>query len=269
MAQPKFRIYSSLLDKFQDLLDYEIVAESPWNKLGDEYKLTPDEMAEKIELELLAMVYREPGIFSEAADKGTCFNEIVDCLIEKRPCRRDDMTIRTLRGDDGTPIAIEASVHDFTFKYDVALCRDAASYFKGALTQQFLKAPLGTAYGTVELYGYADEWVADKIYDIKTTGKYDFGKFERKWQRHVYPYCAIESGLTEEVSEFEYSVYQLNKAPVIGAQFYRETYTYDHAQSTMLLRQMCERFIEWLLQKDDEGEITDRKIFNEQQLKSA
>jgi hypothetical protein len=42
---------------------------------------------------------------------------------------------------------------------------------------------------------------------------------------------------------------------------YKEYYTYDHCESSALIRQECERFIEWLEVNKDK--ITDKKIFGE------
>ncbi len=282
MSQPKFRIYPSLLDAFQNLLDYELVAEEAWNKVSEaahdrgehldkevgDYVLSPDEMYDHLEQTLLDSVNRVDGVPSEAADKGTCFNEVVDCLIHNIPCGREDMTITSLRTDEGYPYAIRATLDGFEFLFDVNLCRKAARYFAGSLSQVMLQAPISTKYGEVLLYGYLDEWRHDKIYDIKTTGYYNYGKFERKWQKHVYPYCAIESGLTTEVSEFEYTIYKLTKPTstnkIIRGEQYKECYTYDHETSTIALRMMCERFIEWLITQDEAGNITHRRIFNQQ-----
>lgn len=280
-TRPKYRIYPSLLDAYQNLLDYEIVANEPWNKVSEaahirgehldkevgELVLTPDEMYEKLEQDLLDTVNRVDGEYIEAADKGTCYNEIVDCLIAHKPCTREDMTISTLRLPSGEATAIEAKMHDFKFLFDVQLCVDAANYFKGSLSQVLVEAPITTSYGDVLLYGYIDEWRHDKIYDIKTTGYYDFGKFAHKWQKHVYPYCAIESGMTTEVSEFEYTIYKLTKPsttfPIIRGNMYKEAYTYDHKTSTTLLRTICERLIEWLIIQEKAGKIINRRIFNE------
>lgn len=279
--RPKYRLYPSLLDAFQGLLDYEDVANEPWNKVSEaahtrgeyldkevgEYILTPDEMFSKLEQDLIDTVNRVDGEPSEAADRGTCFNEIVDCLIAHKPCAREDMEIHTLRDENDNALAIRAEMDGFTFDFDVALCKEAAEYFKDSLSQVLVEAPLETNYGTVVLYGYIDEWRLNIIYDIKTTGYYDFGKYARKWQKHVYPYCCITSGLTTEVAEFEYTVYKLTKPshynPVIRGTQYRESYTYDHDMTTVLLRMMCERFIEWLTAKADAGLITNKRIFNQ------
>ena len=67
-------------------------------------------------------------------------------------------------------------------------------------------AILPTIYGDVELYGHVDYINTNKIHDLKTTKNYTFGNYEKYWQRHLYPYCLIESGEMEEVTEFEFTV---------------------------------------------------------------
>lgn len=297
-----YSIYPSLLDKFQDLLHYDLVAEQPWNKVSeaahnrgqhldkevDDYILSPDEMAAKIELELINSINRCPKEPNEAADAGTCFNEVVDCLIKGKNTDRKDITIRTLRREDGTPYAIEACLNDFTFYYDVHLCKDIAHYFRGAMCQYLVQGCLDTKYGEVTLYGYIDEWIGDRIYDIKTTSMYDFGKFQDKTQKLVYPYCAVESGMVDSIDSFEYSVIKWKKnnrdvvyttrmcsdgidnmndyekvvekpIDVWKGEFFREVYTYNHESAKNTLRMICERFIEWLTYRKEF--ITDKKIF--------
>ena len=120
-----------------------------------------------------------------------------------------------------------------------------------------------TRYGDVELYGYIDELVRDTVYDIKTTSKYDFGKYEHGWQRHVYPYCLIASGQMESVKAFEYTAYQMkggtSRTPLISGTQYPEYYTYNHEQTIKLLTAHCEHFIEFLEANRDI--IADKKIF--------
>ena len=265
--EPRYNIYPSLLDKFQDLLDYEMVAEEPWNRNGEDYRLTPDEMRDKIEAELLDAVNRVPKGAMEAADKGTAFNEIVDCLIERRTSSRDDCDIRVVtEGKDAAP-RIRAEINGFTFDYDIALCQKVAHALVGSLPQYKAEGYMQTSRGPVHLYGYMDEWVGNHIIDLKTTSKYSFGKFERKWQRHLYPWCVVESGVATEVESFTYLVvewaYQRKGAPLTAKGIYEETYTYDHEQSGRKLLEMLELFIDWLEANRDR--ITDRKIFNEQE----
>lgn len=290
MKQPKYKIYPSLLDKFQKFLDSEIEADSFSNAGEDgEQRLTADEIADRHEQELIDMINRVTSPPIEAADKGTCFNEVVDCIIEGRKSNREDVNICTVDGynklveqfgacdEVGKPMfydeewayinqpCILAQMNGFHFYFNIELCKELASYFKGAVCQHLCKGMIETAYGIVELYGYADEIVRDKVFDIKTTSNYSFGKFERSWQKDVYPYCLTESGECTQVSEFEYTVVKLTggtkRTPLISGDVYKETYTYNHEQTTVRLRQMLERFIEWLEAHKDM--ITDKKIFNQ------
>lgn len=277
MATPrKFNIYPSLLIAYQSLLDYELIAEEDWNKVGEaahdrgeyldreigDYKLTPEEMYLKLECDLLDSINRIDGSFGEAADKGTAFNEIVDCLIEHRKSNRKDCNIRSILNDAGEKV-IRAEIHGRIFDFDVNLCKTAGNFFKGSVTQYKAEADIETVYGTVHLYGYIDEWVGNKIYDIKTTGSYKWGKFEKGWQRWIYPYCVIESGDTTEVESFTYWVvewaYRRQGEPLAAKGIYEETYTYDHEEAKHRIRVMCESFIEWL---DARREfIQDKRIF--------
>lgn len=269
---PNYCIYPSLLDKFQSLIDYEQEAEQPWNivsenahKLGKhldkevgDYVLSPDEMYYKIEGELIDTINRVDGVPSEAADKGTCFNEIVDCLIENRKSSRSDIEIHSEKLDDNTT-AIIAEMDGFRFAYDAKFCKEVANYFSGAITQHFCKAPIWTKYGDVEIYGYIDEWLPNRICDIKTTSSYTFGKFENKWQRYAYPYCCVESGETTQVDEFEYTIFVWGKSPLLTATMYKEVYTYRHKQATEKLRAIIEHFIWWLNSRKQY--ITNQRIF--------
>lgn len=134
--KPDFQIYPSLLIKFQDLLDYERVAEEDWNKVSEaalkrgeypgcevgDYKLTPDEMRTKIEVELINSINRVEHEPNEAADKGTAFNEIVDCLIENRKSSREDCKIYSTYNVFHSRV-IRAEINGFTFDFDIALCK--------------------------------------------------------------------------------------------------------------------------------------------------
>lgn len=275
-VQPDYRIYPSLLISFQNLLDYEQVAEEPWNKVSEaahergeyldrdigDYKLTPDEMYLKLEADLLDSINRIDGVYGEAADKGTAFNEIVDCLIENRKSNREDCKIYSVANANGVKV-IRADIHDFSFDFDIQLCKDVAEYFKDSITQYYTEAVMETSYGNVLLYGYIDEWVRNIVADIKTTGSYTWGKFEKGWQRHVYPWCVIESGMATNVDFFEYFViewsYQRKGEPLKAKGIYRETYNYNHIESGMKIREMLESIIPWIEARRDF--IQDKRIF--------
>lgn len=275
MRQLDYRIYPSLLDTYQKFLDAPIEVEDFSNVTEDgEYKRTEDEIRKGYELKLINMINRCPKVPIEAADKGTAFNEIIDCIIEHRK-PREDMVIETqyncekgakdLYGNsiERKPIAIRAQYNGFSFLFDVDLCKELAEYYKGSLPQYLAKADIETMYGNVELYGYIDEWVRDKVYDIKTTSRYDFGKFSRSWQKEVYPYCLVKSGLIDQITSFEYTVVLLSKpssrTPVISGKIYPEVYNFNYLLSERNIRQMVERFIAWLEYRREY--ITDKKIF--------
>jgi hypothetical protein len=279
MQSPKYRIYPSLLDKFQDLLDYELIAEEDWNLVSEaahkrgeyldkdvgDYKLTPDEMFDKIEQELIDAINRVERPPSEAADRGTVLNEIIDCLIEHRTSNNDKIQIKSLRDEENRCYAIEAQIDDFQFVFDYALCKELRQQFDGAVPQCFTSAILPTRFGDVELYGFIDYWLRDTIIDLKTTSAYTFGKYGRKWQRWVYPYTAVESGAVSDIKMFTYLPVVLTKSIPIKGTIYREDYNYNHDEATFELRYMVEGFIRWL--ESQREKITDKKIFNAEEKK--
>ena len=268
---PKYRIYPSVLDKFQELIDYETVADEPWNKVSEtaiaagkypdkevgDYILTPDELQDKLEQELIDTINRVPHEPSEAADKGTCFNEVIDMLLDGRDCLYEGMTVTI----DEANKTVTATLNGFVFLYDLDFCQEVAEGLIDSASQVFASATIETSFGLVELYGYIDEYRYNQVIDLKTTGNYDFLKFERKWQRHVYPYCLVENG--KEVEGFEYRVIKwkggTKTQPALSGEVIPEYYTYDHEQSTSELRGMLEHFIGWLEANADR--ITDKKIF--------
>lgn len=241
-AQPDYRIYPSLLISYQNLLDYELVAEEDWNKvtqaahdrgeyldreIGD-YKLTPDEMYLKLECDLLDSINRIEHEPSQAASCGTAFNEIVDCLIENRKSSMPNCKIYSTKNEAGISV-IRAEIDGFTFDYDIRLCKETASQFPGSIPQYLANAIIETKFGNVYLYGYIDEWCGSKMYDIKTTSRYSWGKFEHGWQRYIYPWCVIESCDATEVESFTYYViewaYQAKGEPLKAKGIYKEEYT--------------------------------------------
>ena len=277
MSDCDYRIYPSLLDRFQTLLDYEQEAEQPWNlvsetakKRGDypdldvgDYIMSPDELAMKLEVELIDAINRvDYGDVKVAADRGTALNEIIDCMVMRRKSTRDDVVIERQRDADGKTTSLRADINGGVYTFDVALCRKLRDYFAGSVCQYLAKAPLVTDLGVVELYGYIDYWALDKVYDLKTTTRYEWGKYERKWQRHVYPYCLVESGVIPEIAEMEFTVVQLKQATKSGiytGDIYTEVYSVVPDRTRHALVEMCDRFIGWL--ESVRPAITDRRIF--------
>lgn len=258
MQPPKYRFYPSLLDKFEKYLHVDREFENIFNQdreTGD-YKRSFEEIEAELKQSLIDSINRIP-FDSEAADKGTAFNEIVDSLIHNRRS-----TTVQMKGDFKND-TITAVYNNRTFVFSYRFCCKAAEYFHGSVSQVLVKALLDTSYGLVELCGYIDELNRNKVYDIKTTGRYEFGKYEHGWQRYVYPYCLVETGLVTEIEAFEYTAYLLKggtgKTPIITGIQYPELYKYDHEESRALLRTHSERFIEFL--ETNRALITDKKIF--------
>lgn len=252
-----YAITPSQLDAFQSFLDAEYDWGQWWGS-SEEPAKSAEEYAAECEKKLIDQINRCPKEPIEAADKGTAVNEVVDMLIRHRDCEIPGMTVEQVKLH-----AIQVCYNGFSWIFDTRFLLDLAKRYPNAIPQYPCGAPLQTKYGLVWLYGYLDEWVADKISDLKTTKEYHFGKYERKWQKHVYPYTVVESGDCTEIKEFDYTVVKLSeptkKDPVIHGEIYPEVYTNDHEQNRRLLQYICEQFIEWLEYR--RGFITDRKIF--------
>ena len=269
MNQPKqhelsYLIYPSLLNQYQRVLDAENDAEDFSNidsESGD-YRRSPEEILAEREQELLDSINRVERLPIEAADKGTAFNEIVDCLITGMRSTRDDVTISKVQVDDKE--MVKAAINGFEFVFDTDLCKATAEYFAGTVPQHRCEGIVETKYGSAMLYGYADYIFPNKVVDLKTCSRYDFGKYSRNWQKEVYPYCLIQSGDLQECNMFEFYVVQLKNPtkefPWIRGVDYKEEYNYNHEKASIDIRQMLERFIEWLEAHKDQ--ITDEKIFN-------
>lgn len=279
---PRYRIYPSLLDKYQQLLDYSIEAQQPWNVVSaaqaDHYPgleegdliLSEEQIYDRIEQELLDMVNRTPHAPIEAASRGTALNEIIDTMIMGGQAN-DDIKLGRVHNDKGEVVGASAELDGFRFEFDIDLCRQLRDELNGSLCQVELCAPIETMNGDVLLYGFADYWLRDKIIDLKSTSAYDFGNYQHKWQRRVYPYCATLQGA--EVAEFTYlavvlpSVKDVNKrkgSKLVKAKgIYPETYTYDHREATRELQAILFGLTEWL--EAHRRMITNQKIFNYEQ----
>lgn len=296
---PNYRFYPTLLDKFQTFLDttaedyFYQDEDGKWHKnyseAEDAFHYSQEEVDALLKQELLDAINRVPHEPSEPASKGTALNEIVDCIIHNRKSDNKNVLIKSLKGIDvkrefgctdevGKPVyydywfehikvpCIFAEIDGFSFYFDKDFCKSIAEYFKGSLSQVFTSATIDTEFGEVELYGYIDELRENKVFDLKTTSRYEFGKYSKYWQRYIYPYTLIESGACTEINSFEFTAYVLkggtSRTPLITGVQYAEVYQYNHEQSKMLLKNICERFCQFL--EDNRDLITNKKIFNEE-----
>lgn len=257
--QIDYRFTPSQLDAYQDLLDAEYLWWQFWGG-SEEPAKSVEEFTAECEKKLIDMINRCPKEPIEVADRGTAVNEVVDMLIHRRKCEIEGMSVEPPCEEH--PLSVKVDYNGFSWQFST----DFLSVFKrfpGAISQYLCGAPLQTRKGSVWLYGYLDEWCGNKISDLKTTKQYSFGKYERKWQKHVYPYAIVESGDCTEITEFEYTAIKLSgpteKNPIIYGEIYPEVYTCDHEQSRRLLQYHCESFIDWLAHRREF--ITDAKIF--------
>ena len=246
MSQPlSYLIYPTLLDSFQNYLRSDEIYDTYFGR-SENPKFSLEEFEQKSFQDLIDRINRVP-FESEAADKGTAFNEVIDCLIENRK-PREDMEFHS----DRKKGVIVAKFKGYTFEFPLKICLEMRDNLKGGLTQIRVSAPISTRFGIVELYGYLDILLPMKVVDIKTTSRYSAFKYKSNTQHLVYPYCLIESG--DLVYEFEYYVTNFK-------QIWRETYIFDYERDVPILMDVTENFIEFL--EENRGLITNTRIFNE------
>lgn len=246
--QPNYRIYATILDAFLGYLNSAVVWEKYWG-WSENPPHTPEEFQEQQFQELIDRINRKPSD-SEAADRGTAFNELVDALIE----HRKPVGMEVERNGDNTGYIV--AYNNRTFTFPISLCREFADYYKGALTQQRVEAVLPTAYGNVMVYGVIDEMMPASVHDIKTTGSYTVGKFKDHHQHLVYPYALMQNG--SDVRMFEYNIVEFNKGGHV-VDTYTETYVFNPERDIPILTNHCEEFIRFL--EENRDLIIDKKIF--------
>lgn len=252
--QHKYRFYATLLDTFWGYLNSDVIWDKYWG-WSENPPHTPEEFHELQFQGLIDRINRVP-IDSEAADKGTAFNEIIDCMIENRKSSKMDIT-RLYLNDMNEPrkvTAIKAIYNNREFTFPIQLCREFVNYFKGALTQQWVEAILPTSFGDVLLCGLIDELMPNTVHDIKTTGSYSVGKFKNNFQHLVYPYALLQGG--SDVRKFEYNVAEIGK---YNYSTYTETYVFNPDRDIPVLTNHCEDFIRFL--EENRNLVTDTKIF--------
>lgn len=211
--QPRYKFYATLLDAFQ------------WYK---------NSQSEDAFTEFIDRVNRVP-FESEAADKGTAFNEAVDMCLKGEEVK------------DGCMVLVGR------FGFEQSLVNQFTDRLSGALSQVHTSALIETDRGLVEVYGYIDELLPGEVIDIKTTKSYTFPKYLHNWQHVVYPYCIYRN--TGHQSTFTYLVTDFKEV-------YDESYQYKHERDEVRLRNICEELIEFL--ETYRHLITDKKVFAEE-----
>lgn len=247
-----YNFYATLLDGYQGYLNSDQIWDRYWGA-SENPKYSQAEF-EQVQFQgLIDKINRVP-IDSEAADRGTCFNEVVDCIVNKR-APQDKFLIKS----DKELNTINVKYKNRVFVFNIDDCKKAAQRYEGSIEQVFTEALLPTKYGNVRLYGYIDELLPDYVVDIKTTGRAPSAfSFRDHWQHRVYPYCLSSEGVY--VYTFIYDIYVLNDSNKVTG-FYQEHYTYVPERDIPDLTSICEGFIDFLHRHKDL--ITDKKIFND------
>ncbi len=217
----QYKIYATLLDAFQRYLHSD---------------------SEEAVQELLDKINRVP-YENEAAEKGTAFNNLVD------QCIKENLLLSSDSGVISHPHTSRTG-EQYVFEFKTSIINEMVCKFKGAVSQVYCEGVLPTRYGDVLLYGFIDELLGGVVYDIKTTGRYEFPKFLHAWQHVVYPYCLVANGV--DVDTFEYTVTDFSNV-------YREEYFYRADRDVPRLVAIVERFIEFLQARV--LDITDKKVF--------
>lgn len=266
---PSYKFYATLLDAYQDYLDSDKIYEQYWG-YSENPPCTLQEFQLKQFQSLIDKINRVP-FDNEAADKGTAFNEVIDCIIQHRSsekCTVERVYEQKVQGDvNGDPderwadveytgnlVGLDVGYNSRQFYFPINVVKEVAGYYNGGLAQQYTEALLKTAYGDVLLYGYIDYVMPFCIHDLKTTTRYRVGKFKGHWQHKVYPYTLAMNGC--DIKNFEYNVVTWGKT----IETFTEHYTFDFAKDSELLQRHCEDLIRFLT--DNRELITDKKIFN-------
>jgi len=202
--QHNYKFYPTLLDAFVYYLGSE---------------------SETAEQELIDKINRVP-FKSDAADKGTWFNNLIDASI---------------------------TLWDrFNLCYVDGIAAELVEYLQGSQMQLYTETTIIVDGAHVLLYGYIDYVKQYKALDLKTTREYSLGKYQKSIQRHLYPVYLIDRGAN--ITEFEFVVTDFNGV-------YKESYSVDYNSSKLELHNVCRDFIAFLESK--RNLITDKKIFGE------
>lgn len=266
-TQPKYCIYPTLLDAYQQYVDSDIVWEGYWG-FSDNPPHTQDEFKELQFKELIDKINRVP-YDNDAVAKGTAFNEVIDCMIEhrksdiievERVSSTGNLEVKNIGDDthisDHSLIGLKAKMGEREFFFPIGLCREFSQYYKDAICQKYVEGDIDTCFGNVKLYGFIDEIMPMSIHDIKTASRYSVGKYKRNNQHLIYPYCVRQMGA--DISVFEYNVAVIGK---FDYETFTETYVFDPQRDIPIIQERCENFIRFV--EDNRSLITDKRIFNE------
>lgn len=264
----KYRFSPSALDKFQKLLDAEAYFESDFNNTDAGPKQSLDEIRAEREKELLDHINKVDMAPTEAASRGTALNELVDQFIR---WHYTDTPFEEIYDKSGrvnvgniTEHTVECECEGFSFVFARELVEYLAERLQNGTPQLHAEAWLSVDDDSwVLLHGYPDYIMPRQVTDLKTTTSYSFGKYERYWQRYVYPYILKLSGYMQECDMFEFLAVELKadrKTGIIAGSVASEQYTdVSLSKCEEKLRWICSAFIGWI--EDHKSQIYEQRIF--------
>lgn len=215
MQQPQYKFYATLLDAYVWYLQSE--SESATQELINKINRVPitDEKA-------LARI-----------NKGTALNDIIDDFVKGKFKPTNEVT----------------TTHN-GFEFDNTLIGNIGYALQGSIPQHYTSCNIVVENQLVHLYGYIDYILMDKCIDLKTTSKYELGKYKDSMQLHLYPLALYRENIV--VDEFEFIVTDFDDV-------YSETYKVDFLESLSKLNQVCGGLIRFI--EANKNLITDKKIF--------
>ena len=249
----KYRLYATLLDAFRSYVDSDVIYDKYWG-FSENPPHTPEEFHEQKFQEFIDTLNRKP-FDSEVADRGTVFNEMIDCIVGHY--NSDKVQISKVPDETGKVVALKGEYNNRVFTFPLDLVMEVANYYKDALPQQFIEGILPTRFGDVLLYGYIDYVTPFCTHDLKTTGKYSVGNYKHHAQHLVYPYCLYQQGANVEM--FEYNIVELNRNCTSWSTF-TETYNFNEERDIPRLTQWVEDLIDFIEEHKDL--IKNDKLFN-------
>lgn len=183
---------------------------------------------------------------SPQADKGRLFNQLIDDI---------------LAGNEVEMIGDVYRVREYGFaKYLVDdIVKSLLSYGFEPIPQLKLYKDievvktLGERY-TVTIYGVIDYLVGSTCIDLKTTSRYEFGKYRYGFQHKIYPIILSESFV--KIENFIYMATDFKNV-------YKEEYPCDEnkiREYELDVKQDIGHLIDFIL--DHQGEIDNTKIFD-------
>ena len=215
MQQPQYKFYATILDAYV------------W------YSQSESESATQ---ELINKINRVPITDENALarmNKGTALNDIIDDFVKGKFKHTNEVT----------------TTHN-GFEFDNTLIGNIGYYLQGSIPQHYTSCNIMVENNLVHLYGYIDYILMNKCIDLKTTSKYELGKYKDSMQLHLYPIALYSENII--IDEFEFIVTDFEDV-------FSETYKIDYSQSLYKLNQTCACLIRFI--DANKHLITDKKIF--------